>query len=221
MVFSSCAFCTPAAACAGRCRAPGFPPPGRRRPRGRPGRRAPARAALLAGAAPLRATMMRPKSSGRCMRRVDLHHALLRGERMAPTGRSWFSLRTAVDHLVGADAQRFHVVGLQVDVDLALDAADQRHRADAAHVFQPLLQHLVGPVGEFDRAASACRLRWHRAARRATRSGGWPDRSAARAAPSLRCGSAAGRRRPFRARPRPPCGRRRAAGIDDDHRLAF
>ena len=48
------------------------------------------------GAPFLRATMMRPKSSGRCMRASIWMTRSCSLERMLPTGRSWFSLRTAV-----------------------------------------------------------------------------------------------------------------------------
>ena len=47
------------------------------------------------GAPFLRATMMRPKSSGRCMRASICTTRSCARERMAPSGRSWFSLRTA------------------------------------------------------------------------------------------------------------------------------
>jgi hypothetical protein len=63
---------------------------------------------------------------------------------------------------------------LQVDVDLALGAADQVDRADAAHVFQALLQHLVGPVGQLHRLTARRRLGCHRQHRQR------PDRRAGR-----------------------------------------
>ena len=43
----------------------------------------------------LRATMMRPKSSGRSMRELICTMRSCSSERIAPTGKSWFSLRTA------------------------------------------------------------------------------------------------------------------------------
>jgi hypothetical protein len=55
---------------------------------------------VTAAAAPpavlLRATMILPKSSGRFMRASILTTRSCCSERMAPTGRSWFSLRTAL-----------------------------------------------------------------------------------------------------------------------------
>ena len=46
--------------------------------------------------------MILPKSSGRSMRASICTTRSCASERIAPTGSSWFSLRTAVDHLVGA-----------------------------------------------------------------------------------------------------------------------
>ena len=46
--------------------------------------------------------------------------------------------------------ERLHRLRLQIKMQLALGAADQVDGADAAHVLQALLQHLVRPVGEFD-----------------------------------------------------------------------
>jgi hypothetical protein len=40
--------------------------------------------------------MMRPKSSGRCIRASTCTTRSCASERIAPTGRSWFSLRTAL-----------------------------------------------------------------------------------------------------------------------------
>ena len=48
------------------------------------------------GAPPLRATMLRPKSSGLCSRPAIWITRSCSSERMAPKGKSWFSLRTAV-----------------------------------------------------------------------------------------------------------------------------
>ena len=101
--------------------------------------------------------MMRPKSSGRSMRASICTTRSCSSERTAPTGRVLVLVAHRVDHLVGADAEGLHGLRVQVDVDLALGAAHQRDRADAAHVFQPLLEHLVGPVGELDRAERAGR----------------------------------------------------------------
>jgi hypothetical protein len=78
-----------AARCAGRCRAPGSRSPARRRHRATWSRR-------IGAPLPLRATMMRPKSSGRCMRASICTTRSCASERIAPTGRSWFSLRTAL-----------------------------------------------------------------------------------------------------------------------------
>jgi hypothetical protein len=51
-------------------------------------------------------------------------------------------------HLVGADLLRLHRFQVEVDLDLALDAAHQRRLADAADVLQALLDHLVGERGQ-------------------------------------------------------------------------
>src|SRR6185369_15290545 len=83
---------------------------------------------------------------------VDLHDTVLR---QRADGAHWQVLvfgTHGVRHLVGRDAHGFHRGRVQVDVDLAPGATHERDRADAAHVLQPLAEHLVGPVGELDRA---------------------------------------------------------------------
>ena len=55
-------------------------------------------------------------------------------------------------HLVGADAQRLHRLWVQVNVDFALGAADERDGTGAAHVFEAFFQHLIGPIGQLDGA---------------------------------------------------------------------
>ena len=77
-----------AARCAGRCRAPGSRPPAARRRRRRPARAGPAgrRAAV---------TTMSRKSSGRFRRALIWTTRSWSRERIAPSGSSWFSLRTA------------------------------------------------------------------------------------------------------------------------------
>jgi len=54
----------------------------------------------------------------------------------------------AFDDLINTDCQGFHLARLDVDVDLALDAADQGDRTHAAHIFQALLDHLIGNRGQ-------------------------------------------------------------------------
>ena len=56
----------------------------------------PAAAPLAAGVPIFRATMMLPKSSGRLMRASIFTTRSCVNERMAPIGKSWFSLRTAL-----------------------------------------------------------------------------------------------------------------------------
>ncbi|OIQ69988.1 hypothetical protein GALL_484040 [mine drainage metagenome] len=52
--------------------------------------------------------------------------------------------------LIGGDAKGLHRLRVEVDVDLAQAGTHQGHRADPAHILQPLLEGLFGPVGEFN-----------------------------------------------------------------------
>ena len=61
--------------------------------------------------------------------------------------------------VVDADAQRMHAAGIELDVDLPLDAADDRDAADVAHRLQALDDHLVGQGREIAHRAD---VRAHR-----------------------------------------------------------
>ena len=80
--------------------------------------------------------------------RLHLHHAVL----LNRTNRAhWQVLVFVADgghHLVCRHAQRFHGLRIQVEVDFAFGATYQGHRAHATHVFKPLLEDLVCPVGQ-------------------------------------------------------------------------
>jgi hypothetical protein len=88
--------------------------------------------------------------------RVDLDHAFLRQRADRADRQVLVLVAHGRHHLVGRDAQRFHRGRVEVDVDLALGAAHQRDGADAAHVLEPLLEHLVGPVGQLDGCHAPC-----------------------------------------------------------------
>ena len=109
------------------------------------------------------ATMMSRKSSRRLQPRLDLHHALL----LARAQRAGGQFLVLAAHARPSPGRRrcrsaSIAAGLQVDVDLALDAADQRHRADAAHVLQPLLASPGRPRWSAPAALRAAVGRGHR-----------------------------------------------------------
>ncbi len=51
-------------------------------------------------------------------------------------------------HLGERDVERTHRVGIEDDLDLAVGAADQLDLSDAAHALEPLLDLLVGDLGQ-------------------------------------------------------------------------
>ncbi len=84
---------------------------------------------------------------------LDLHEFLIR-QRADRAARQFLILVAhRVDHLIDTDAERFHLVGFYIDLDLALDAANQGHGTDAAHVFQAFLDDLIGNRGQFAQIA--------------------------------------------------------------------
>ena len=111
--------------------------PAGRRPRWRPGAGRP-------GARPRRATIRSAKLPGSATRPVT---SITRSSlpRCDVAGREVLILVPDRPHdVVDADAQRMHAAGIELDVDLALDAAGDGGAADVAHGLQALDDDLVG-----------------------------------------------------------------------------
>ena len=103
-----------------------------------------------------RAVFARHDDVGEVLRLFDarehLHHAFA----LFVFERAHRQVLVVVAHRAGdlfrAHPQGFHGRGVEVDVDGAARAADQRDRAHAAHVLQTLLEGLFGPGGQLHRA---------------------------------------------------------------------
>ena len=83
---------------------------------------------------------------------VDLHHTFLLRRADGAQRQLLVLVAHGIGHLVGSDAIGFERLRVQVGVDFAACTAHQADGAHAAHVFQTLFQHLVGPVGQLDGA---------------------------------------------------------------------
>ena len=84
---------------------------------------------------------------------LDLHHLFIGAGTDRAARQFLVFIAHRVDDLVDADALRFHLARLHIDVDFSQRAAHQGDRTDAAHVLQSLLHDLVGDGRQVAHAA--------------------------------------------------------------------
>ena len=82
---------------------------------------------------------------------IDLHHAFLGLGADRAHGQILVFGAHRLGNLLGSDGVGLERLRVQIDIDLALGGSHHVHGAHAAHILQPLFQHLVGPARQRNR----------------------------------------------------------------------